>query len=123
MHTPQYFEMMENYAICRPIGSVSLNQGVEMVTAAITFSRERKICKLLMITSGLTGFDSPSLFTRYAFFAEWAHASGGFVRVAIVARPEMIDSEKFGVTVGLNRGLKSDVFTSEEEALAWLQSI
>jgi len=34
----------------------------------------------------------------------------------------MIDPQKFGVTVALNRGLICDVFTTEAEAIAWLDS-
>jgi hypothetical protein len=32
----------------------------------------------------------------------------------------MIDPAKFGVTVAANRGLVSNVFTTEAEAVAWL---
>jgi hypothetical protein len=41
----------------------------------------------------------------------------------MVARPEMIDPEKFGVTVGRNNGLVCDVFPSEPEAEAWLRNL
>jgi hypothetical protein len=53
----------------------------------------------------------------------WAAAAQGLVKVAVVTKPEMIDAQKFGVTVAANHGLALDVFTSEEEALAWLQRI
>jgi preprotein translocase subunit YajC len=41
----------------------------------------------------------------------------------MVARAEMIDPKKFGVTVAANSGLVGDVFESEEKALAWLRSV
>ena len=66
-------------------------------------------------------FDSPDIATRYFFIHEWARAAGGCVFVVLVARPEMIDPQKFGVTVAANAGLTSEVFDSEEEARAWLQ--
>lgn len=40
--------------------------------------------------------------------------------LAMVARPEMIDPERFGVTFAANRGLVGGVFVSEAEAVAWL---
>ena len=42
------------------------------------------------------------------------------VKVALVARTELMDPEKFEVTVGRNRGLLGNVFDCEKEALAWL---
>ena len=54
---------------------------------------------------------------------EWARAAGGAVRLAMVARPEMIDPQKFGVTVAANIGLNADVSTSDEEALHWPEEL
>ena len=41
----------------------------------------------------------------------------------MVARAEMIDPQKFGVTVAENLGLITDVFTLQAEALAWLRAL
>jgi hypothetical protein len=41
----------------------------------------------------------------------------------MVARAEMIDPEKFGVTVAAMRGLASNIFATEAEARAWLTDI
>jgi hypothetical protein len=49
--------------------------------------------------------------------------AAGAVRIAVVAKPEMIDPHMFGITVANNRGLISDAFTSEADALAWLKSL
>jgi hypothetical protein len=38
----------------------------------------------------------------------------------MVARPEMIDPHKFGVTVGLNREMEKNVFPTESELPVWL---
>jgi hypothetical protein len=38
----------------------------------------------------------------------------------MVARAEMIHPQKFGVLVATNRGLVSNIFTTEAEARAWL---
>ena len=42
--------------------------------------------------------------------------------MAMVMRPEMIDPEKFGVTVAFNRRLIADVFVDGGPAVAWLDS-
>lgn len=118
----QYFEVVGDHAEYRPIGQVSQSQMVQLVTAAIAFAREQHIRKLLVVTSELTGFRPPLLADRYYFVQEWAKASGQIVRAALVARPEMIDHKKFGVTVAANHGFIANIFVSEDKALAWLQS-
>ena len=116
----QYFEVVGEHAEYRPIGRVSQSQMVKLVASALVFAREQHIRKLLVVTSGLTGFAPPILADRYYFIQEWAKASGHSVRAALVARPEMIDGQKFGVTVAANHGFIADIFASEDEALAWL---
>lgn len=120
MDTPDYFESVGNRGFFRPIGNLSLEETVEGVASAIQFAREQGIQELLVNVSALTGFDSPSIFERYQFVEKWASVARGKVRIAMVARAEMIDSQKFGVTVAANRGLVGDVFTTEAEAVAWL---
>ena len=44
------------------------------------------------------------------------------MRVALIARPELIDPQKIGVLMYQNRGGNGDVFTNESEALAWLDA-
>ncbi len=94
-----------------------------MVTAAIAYARAQGVRELMTNATSLTGFESPSIAQRFIFVEKWASAAGGVVRLAMVVRPEMIDPEKFGVTVGANRGLIGDVFVSEAEAVAWLDSL
>src|SRR5262245_47537520 len=119
-----HFEILKERAVFRPTGQVSsMEQAVELVTAAITFARSLHIRKLLVDISNVTGFESPDVVSRYFYIHEWARAAGGLVRVALVARPEMIDPRKFGSTVAANVGFIADVFTTEEEALNWLQAL
>ena len=91
-----------------------------MVTAAIAYARAHGITELVVNASSLTGFKSPSLSKRYFMVEKWARANDGAVRLAMVVRPEMIDPQKFGVTVAVNRRLTVDVFESEVAAVAWL---
>ena len=118
----QYFEIVGDHAEYRPTGHVSESQMVRLVASALVFAREQHIGRLLVVTSDLTGFRPPLIADRYFFIKRWAEASGHIVRAALVARPEMIDCQKFGVTVAANNGFIADIFASEDEALAWLQS-
>jgi hypothetical protein len=43
--------------------------------------------------------------------------------MALVTRPERIDPEKFGRIVAANLGCIIEVFTSEEDALNWLETL
>lgn len=124
MNKPQDFSIVDDHAEYRPVGTVSIQQMVELVDSAITFARDQQLRKLLVDTSGLTGFEPPTIVERYYFIQKWASVASGAVVMAMVAQPEMIEPEKFGVTVAANRGLRSDIFeaASEEEALSWLKS-
>jgi len=116
------FKLMGDYAEYRPRGELSLAQATRLITSGIDFARGQKVEKLMVVTLGLAGFEPPNLIQRYNFIHEWAKASALSVRVAVVARPAMIDPQKFGTTVAFNLGFASDVFSSEEEALTWLRS-
>lgn len=115
------FEMIGDIAIFRPSGTVSLEQAIDLVKSAIAAARERGVRKLLIVLSGLDGFESPGIATRHYLSRQWAGASAGIIHLAFVPKAEMIDPEKFGVMVAKNFGASADVFTSEADALAWLQ--
>lgn len=122
MDKPDHFHMEAGHAVFRPRGVMSLEEAVQLVTTAIAFSRQQSVRRLLVDTTGLAGFRPPDLAARYFFIHEWARAAGGGVCVALVARPEMIDPQRFGVTVAANAGFVSDIFPSEQAALGWLQA-
>ncbi|OAI41593.1 hypothetical protein AYO40_02985 [Planctomycetaceae bacterium SCGC AG-212-D15] len=119
---PERFEISGHHGYFRPAGIMSLDEAVERINAAIAVAREYGVRKLLVETRALRGFDSPSLASRYGFIREWAATARQMVRLAVVARPEMVEPGKFGVKVARKAGLVADVFTSEEEAAAWLDS-
>ncbi len=122
MEVSQYFQITGDYAVFRPVGHVTLEQAAEMVRLSIELAKRKGVPKLLAVTTRLDGFPSPSLAQRFFIASEWADTSLGQVRLSLVLQPWVIDPEKFGVLVGRNRGLISDAFISEEEALHWLLS-
>ena len=123
MSKPNHFEIMEDHAVFRPTGQLSLEQTVQLVMSAIAYARDNQIRKLMVVSTDLGGFEPPALASRYFFVRDWARAAERKVCVAVVARPEMIDFEKIGTIIAKNAGLHLGVFESEEEALTWLQTI
>jgi hypothetical protein len=107
-------------AFYRPVGEVSLDEGVGLVERAVVFARERGIPKLLVNASGLTGFHSPSLPERYFIIRKFAATAHGKVQLAFVVPLEFMDTQRFGIIVARNAGMNVDAFTNEPEALAWL---
>lgn len=120
MDAPKHFQHSEGHAIFRPAGVMKLAKMVEMVTGAISYARATGVSRLLVVLTKVSGFPPPKLTARYQFVREWARASEGKVRVAVVTTEEMIDPGRFGVTVAANAGMAADVFVDEKEALEWL---
>jgi CheY-like chemotaxis protein len=117
---PDNFMLEKGRGIYRPAGSVSFDQAVALVRAAIAAAHGHQVRGLLVNTIALTGFLTPDTFERFLMAVEWAEEARGGVHLALVARPEMIHPQKFGVLVAANRGLMSNVFTTEVEARSWL---
>jgi CheY-like chemotaxis protein len=114
------FVVEEGRGLYRPTGSVSFDEAVALVRGAIAVARGNRLRDLLVDTTALTGFASPNTFERFLAAVEWAKEARYGVRLAMVARAEIIHPQKFGVLVAANRGLVSNIFTTEAEARAWL---
>jgi hypothetical protein len=114
------FEQLGKRGFYRPSARVSFEQAVEMVASAMRHARALGLIDLLVNTKGLVGFGQPSIFARHSLAVEWARSAGAALRVAMVARPEIIDPQKIGVLMAQNRGVLGDVFASEAAALVWL---
>ena len=111
---------MEGYCRYRLSGHGGLPEAASKVIEVITYTRKQGIRNLLIDTTGWTGHASPNTFERYQFAEAFAEAAHSAVKLAMVLRPEMMDPDKFEVTVAKNRWLVGNVFDSEKEALAWL---
>jgi len=111
---------MEGYSCYRLSGHGPLPEAATKVIEAITFAREQGVRKLLIDTTKWTGHDKPNTLERFAVAQEFIQAARSAVKLAMVVRPELMDPDKFEVTVATNRGLIGNVFDSEKDALAWL---
>jgi hypothetical protein len=117
---PDNFILEAGHAVYRLAGSVSFDKAVALVRGGIAAARRHQVRDLLVDTTALTGFPSPDTLERFLAAVDWAQEAAGGVRLALVAREEMIHPEKFGILVARNRGLISNIFPTEEEARAWL---
>jgi hypothetical protein len=116
------FEQVGTRGFYRPLAQVNFEQAVDMVAHAMANARDLGLTDMLANTIGLTGFGPPSVVALYGMAQKWVQNAGATLRVALVARPEIIDPQKIGVLMMQNRGGNGDVFTSEVDALAWLDS-
>lgn len=119
---PKFFSLSENYAIYRPVAQLTKDEAIELIDQAVLYCRENEIRGLLVDITSATGLPLPSISDRFWFITRWAETAAGRVVIAMVAPPEMITPDKIGITVARNRGLRSDVFTNETDALKWLRS-
>ncbi len=121
MQSSDPFVIDGDIAIWRPRATLSLERVIELVRTGIDSARARGMRRLLIDLTALDGFASPSIPARHQFARAWAEAAGGALRIAFLAKPEMIDPQKFGVMVGRNFGADANVFASEADALEWLR--
>jgi hypothetical protein len=122
MIAPPSFQVDEACAFYRPEGRVLLSEAIELMSASIAYASENQIGKILVDSTRLTGFPPLNTSARFWMVERFVAAAKSVVKVAVLARSEMIDPDRFGVTVAKNLGLQANVFDSEADALAWLLS-
>jgi len=120
MTKPEHFEIHEQYASYRPVGDHSVRAAIELVTTVIAYCSKNGISRLLVNGGGLTGLGEIQVLDRYFLGEKFASAAAPGMRVVLVVDAKYIDTNKFGVTVAVNRWLQAEVFSDERVALAWL---
>jgi hypothetical protein len=114
-------EMIDDVPVARLAATHRVfGRAVELITATI----HRVVAEgrpHLLLDVSRAGFAPPGMLERLAMVREWAQAADGRLRIVMVARPEFIDPERFGVVAAGNFGLAGQVFEREEEAIAWLR--
>ena len=115
-----WFEVVGDVAWFRVAGQQELEDCVRQIADAIARTRTLGLDKLLIDVRRVTGIDPPGIAARHWLMGEWAREGRGSVRTVMVARPEFIDPDRFGVIAGLNSGFVSNVFENEDRALEWL---
>lgn len=121
-HPPEHLSRADGYAVYRLAGVFTFERVVELIDNAIEYCVENEIRGLLVDVADVTGFPSPTTIQRFHFATIWSATAGGQLIVSMIAPPELIDPDHIGVTMASNRGLRSEVFTQETEAVQWLRN-
>lgn len=120
MKLPGQMRVHAEYAHYTAEGVTTLAETVALVTEAIRYCHDRKVPRLLVDLTQLGGFPPPEVHDRYRFAHEWAQAARGKLILAVVAREEMLDRERFGILAAKNAGLRAYVSISVPESREWL---
>jgi hypothetical protein len=119
MTVAEDLQSADGYTVYRPTGKCALGKVAAMVTESIKLCCQRRAKRLLIDLTALSGFSPPTTLQRYEIDSAWTHAAKD-IKIAFLFRPEVLDPQRFGMTVARNRGMHGDVFLAEMEALAWL---
>ena len=135
LYTPALFRKMtltidiesrKHYLVATVSGQYSLRGAQEAYDRAIKAALPLGHTRILIDARGITG--APSQDERYAlglFVATEqrllaARTPPCFLQVAVYGHQPLVDPNRFGETVALNRGAKLKVSERLDEALAWL---
>jgi hypothetical protein len=121
MSLPEYFEVVEGIAYYRPVASVSFPEATALLLRAVDACNEIGAKKILIDTRRLIGFKIPTTVQRFNFAEQLSDHSDG-IAISFLAQQEMIDPEHFGMLVATNRGVLTNVFPSEADAMSWLHA-
>ena len=116
----EHFELKKEHAVFCPVGQASFDEMADLISRAVLRCRQKKIEKLLIDSTGVSGLQPPGMAERYNFVERIASNAKSSVKIAHVASPEWVRSGKFGVMVANNRGLDVKLFHSATTALEWL---
>jgi hypothetical protein len=112
-------ELREGLLLATVNGQVALDAGLRLLKQVCATAKEKQINKILVNTLAVDG--ELSTFDRYKFGVELVQYLKELhmePKLAFVGKPPAMDG--FGVRVGQNRGLVTEVFPSQEEAVNWL---
>ncbi len=111
---------IDRRCVYRPTGVATAGELAYRIADVLTRARDEKSRDVLVDIRSVSGFESPGpAFRRWAV-GLWAGKSAGDVRVAMLARPDLICPEKTGLLAAAEEGLHAGIFQHESEALAWL---
>ena len=116
----EHFELKKEHAVFCPVGQTSFDEMADLISRAVLRCRQKKIEKLLIDSTGMSGFHPPGIAERYNFVERISSHAKSSVKIAHVASPKWVRSGKFAVTVAKNRGLGAENFLSAATAVAWL---
>ena len=115
-------ELRAHYAQLTCHGHYEKQELLDLFDTALEYAAQSGVNAVLVDISDVEGM--PSIAERFEMgeaFAEIQLGKETIVAIAVVGREPMIDPERFGETVALNRCAVGKVFTDMVEAVSWLE--
>lgn len=106
-------------------GSYSLIKANNLFKLAIDTGVSHNKSKILIDVTNLTGaipFFDRFQYSKFLSNYQTGHTLGKSMKIAVLGKEPIVDKEKFGETVALNRGADVGVFTEMSKASIWLNN-
>lgn len=114
-------ELQGGLLLVNASGNFTFDAALRLLKEACDRAKEKEVNKILVnclaMDGELTTIERYNLGVEVATYVKQRQMNP---RLAFVGKPPTIDG--FGVRVGQNRGLVTEVFSSQQEALNWLVS-
>lgn len=118
---PEFLERIGDRAFYRPIFRAGFHEALAACIAAVRWAREQGCTDMLINVRGIAGMETITTFMKYEVAVGWAQAAGA-MRIALVVHDHIMNPEKLALLMAHNRGANGDAFTSESDALRWLNA-
>jgi len=119
--TASSFKHVDGLAIAKLSGvAANIHEAIEAIARILASAAESGVGRLVIDGTGVQGLRPPSLADRHATVRAWAAAADGRVVMALACSPALMDTERFGIIAAANFGLRTNVFASVHDAMAWL---
>ena len=116
-------DVRTNYVCLSCTGEFTADAFLKVIKEGLKIAEGNEVMAVLVDVRGLEG-EPPSTMQRFdigAAVPEMQRERSNLICIAVVGDEPMIDSERFGETVAVNRGAYGKVFTDFNEAKAWLK--
>ena len=80
----EHFKKKEGYAVFCPVGEFSFDEMAHLISRAVVRCRKQKIEKLLIISTGASGFQSAGIAEQYDYVEQIASDAASLVKIAHV---------------------------------------
>lgn len=113
-------ELKVNYIYLRCSGTFEQNAVLELYGHAIQIAVQEGRKAVLIDARDLAG-EPPTTMERYEQGVLLAEHNSRGILIVVVGKEPIIDPNRFGETVAVNRGVRGKAFTDLDEAIAWLE--
>ena len=112
-------ELREGLLLVTASGTLAFDAALRLLKQVCDTAKEKEVSKILVnalaVDGELATVDRYRLGTEVTAYLKQRQMSS---RLAFVGKPPAVDG--FGVRVAQNRGITTEVFSSQQEALRWL---